>query len=115
MIPVRPDCHGMENSRFASNGGDLSRSIRFAFAFGIEDLENFSTYPSWIIRAAIQSVTTWRSRPPELPCPYCWRTFPKNWSLSLISSTYLTLVPYSFSNDLSAEWSSSMYAGQLAK
>ena len=60
------------------------------------------------MRAAIQSVTTWRSRPPESPCWYCWRTFPKNWSLSLISSTYLTLVPFFCWNDLSAERSSSM-------
>ena len=43
MIPVIPDCQGMENSRFGSNGGDFSRSIRFAFAVGIEDLSNFWT------------------------------------------------------------------------
>ena len=43
MIPVSPDCHGIENSRFGSNGGDLSRSIRFAFAVGIADLSNFWT------------------------------------------------------------------------
>ena len=98
----------MENSRLGSNGGDFSRSIRFSFAFGIVDLSNFCTYPSRIMRAAIQSVTTWMSRPPELPWSYCWRTFPKNWSLSLTSSTYLTLVPYFFSNDLSVPRSSSM-------
>ena len=38
-----PDCHGIENSRFGSNGGDFSRSIRFLFAFGIVDLSNFWT------------------------------------------------------------------------
>ena len=43
MIPVIPDCHGIENSRLGSNGGDFSRSIRFAFAFGIVDLSNFCT------------------------------------------------------------------------
>ena len=43
MIPVIPDCHGIENSRFGSNGGDCSRSIMFAFAFGIADLSNFCT------------------------------------------------------------------------
>ena len=60
------------------------------------------------MRAAIQSVTTWMSRPPESPCAYCWRTLPKNSTLSLISSTYLTLVPYSFWNSLSVPRSSSM-------
>ena len=60
------------------------------------------------MRWAIQSVTTWMSRPPDEPWSYCWRTLPKNWSLSLISSTYLILVPFSFSNDLSAVCSSSM-------
>ena len=60
------------------------------------------------MRAAIQSVTTWMSRPPESPWAYCWRTLPKNWSLSLISSTYLIFVPYFSSNYLSAERSSSM-------
>ena len=67
------------------------------------------------MRVAIQSVTTWMSRPPDSPWSYCWRTFPKNWSLSLISSTYLIFVPYFCSNDLSAECFSSMYSGQLAK
>jgi hypothetical protein len=60
------------------------------------------------MRAAIQSVTTWMSRPPEVPWSYCWRTLPKNSVLSLTSSTYLTLVPYSFWNALSEFLSSSM-------
>src|ERR671931_471159 len=115
MIPVSPDCHGIENSRFGSNGGDFSLSMMFASAFGIVDLSNFWTYPSRIMRSAIQSVTTWMSRPPELPWSYCWRTFPKNWSLSFISSTYLTLVPYFSWNFFSAERFSSMYNGQFAK
>ena len=67
------------------------------------------------MRSAIQSVTTWMSRPPELPCAYCCRTLPKNWSLSLTYSTYLILVPYFFSNDLSVSCFSSMYSGQFAK
>ena len=67
------------------------------------------------MRAAIQSVTTWMSRPPESPRSYCWRTLPKNSVLSLTSSTYLTLVPYFFSNSLSVPRSSSMYSGQFAK
>ena len=70
----------------------------FLTAFGISLLSNFCTKPSRFIRLAIQSVTTCRSRPPELPCAYCWRTLPKNSTLSLISSTYLTVVPYSFLN-----------------
>ena len=78
MIPVIPDCQGIEKSRLGSNFGCCSRGIKFAVAFGIEDLSNFCTYPSRFIRAAIQSVTTWRSRPPESPWAYCWRTLPKN-------------------------------------
>ena len=60
------------------------------------------------MRAAIQSVTTWMSRPPDSPWSYCWRTLPKNSVLSLISSTYLILVPFFSWNSLSAERSSSM-------
>ena len=62
------------------------------------------------MRAAIQSVTTWMSRPPELPWSYCWRTLPKNSVLSLTSSTYLTfgLPSYSSWNSLSVPRSSSM-------
>ena len=66
------------------------------------------------MRAAIQSVTMWMSRPPESPLSYCWRTLPKNSVLSLISSTYLTEAPYSFSYYLRVPRSSSMYSGQLA-
>ena len=39
--------------------------------------------------------------PARTACAYCWRTFPKNSVLSLISSVYLTFVPYFFSNPLS--------------
>ena len=60
------------------------------------------------MRAAIQSLTTWMSRPPESPRSYCWRTLPKNSVLSLISSTYLTSVPYSFWKSLRVPRSSSM-------
>src|SRR3954463_9145536 len=41
----------------------------------------------------------------------CWRTFPKNSKLSLMSSTYLTCPPYFLSNDLRTDLS--MYSGQL--
>ncbi len=56
------------------------------------------------MRAQSQSVTTCRSRPPELPCAYCWRTLPKNSMLSLISSVYLTFVPYFFWKSLRVGW-----------
>ena len=42
-MPVKPDCHGAEKSRFGSNGGDWSRSIMFFSTFGISDLSNFCT------------------------------------------------------------------------
>src|SRR4051795_2194385 len=53
------------------------------------------------------------SRPIGLPAWSCWRTFPKNSKLSLMSSTYLTCPPYFLSNDLRTDLS--MYSGQLEK
>ena len=50
------------------------------------------------MRAASQSLTVIRLRPPLSPRWSCGRIFPKNWSLSLISSTYLTSTPVAFSN-----------------
>src|SRR3954451_15495398 len=41
----------------------------------------------------------------------CWRTFPKNSKLSLMSSTYLTWPQYFLSKDFSTDLS--MYSGQL--
>src|ERR1700755_604900 len=52
------------------------------------------------------------SRPIGWPVASCWRTFPKNSKLSLISSTYLTLTPCCLSKVLSVFLS--MYSGQLA-
>ena len=43
MIPPMPDCQGIENSRFLSNGGDFKLAIRFLVAFGISDLSNRCT------------------------------------------------------------------------
>src|SRR6476659_9344583 len=52
------------------------------------------------------------SRPIGLPACSCWRTFPKNSKLSLISSVYFTWPPYCLSKDLRTFLS--MYSGQLA-
>src|SRR3954467_8939392 len=51
------------------------------------------------------------SRPIGLSACSCWRTFPKNSKLSLMSSTYLTWPPYFLSKDFSTDLS--MYSGQL--
>src|SRR3954452_3760745 len=51
------------------------------------------------------------SRPIGCSACSCWRTFPRNSSLSLMSSTYLTCPPYRRSNVLSTFLS--MYSGQL--
>ena len=82
--------------------------MRLRSTFGIAARSSFCTYPSRIILAAIQSETTWRSRPPESPWAYCCWTLPKNSWLSLISSAYFTLVPYSRRKRSSVRWSSSM-------
>src|SRR5215210_2930149 len=50
------------------------------------------------MRAASQSLSVIMLRPPESPRSSCGRIFPKNWLLSLISSTYLTSTPVAFSN-----------------
>src|SRR6478609_7296492 len=51
------------------------------------------------------------SRSIGLPACSCWRTFPKNSKLSLMSSTYLTCPPYFLSKDFRTDLS--MYSGQL--
>src|SRR5436190_3629955 len=51
------------------------------------------------------------SRPIGRLAESCWRTFPKNSKLSLMSSTYLTCPPYFLSKDFSTDLS--MYSGQL--
>ena len=68
--------------------------------FGIALLSSFSSQPSSIIRRGRpdESVMTMRSRPIDWPCESGPSIFPKNASLSLMSSTYLTLTPYFFVN-----------------
>ena len=90
-----------------SKSGFATAGSMFFVAFGIWDLSKRCTKPSWFIRLHIQSVTTWMSRPPELPLEYCGRTLPKNSLLSLMSSVYLTVVPYFFLKSLSV----SLFAG----
>src|SRR5438094_1891940 len=51
------------------------------------------------------------SRPIDRLACSCWRTFPKNSKLSLMSSTYLTWPPYFLSKDFRTDLS--MYNGQL--
>src|SRR4051794_17118670 len=51
------------------------------------------------------------SRPIGLPAWSCWRIFPKNSKLSLMSSTYLTCPPYFLSKDFRTDLS--MYSGQF--
>ena len=54
--------------------------------FGMADLSSFSTYPSRIIRPAIQSVRTVMSRSIDWPCESAARFLPNHSSLSLTSS-----------------------------
>src|SRR6266850_4708276 len=118
-MPVMPDCHGSEYSREGSHAGCCCTDWRF-FAFGIALLSSFSTQPSSIIRDGRPeaSVRTMTSRPTECPCESGPWIFPKNESLSLMSSTYFTFTP-----NLCSNWSSdgrafvfslmSMYSGQF--
>ena len=100
-----PDCHGSEKSRFGSHFGCSRFETRF-FSFGMFLLSFGTTQPALTQREAIQSVSTTRSRPSESPAWSCWRTFPKNSSLSLISSVYFTFEPgYFFSKSLSTDLS----------
>ena len=72
------------------------------------------------MRAASQSVTMMRSRPVSWPAASCGLIFPKNSTLSLMSSVYLTLMPVRFvkASRVGRLFSSSltsMYSVQLEK
>src|SRR3954453_13408605 len=120
-MPVMPDCHGIDHSRFGSQVGCACTSIRF-LAFGIDCLSSFSSQPSLISRCGKpdESVMTMMSRPIPWPCESGPWIFPKNDWLSLMSSVYLTFTPYFFVNAVSVGWLfvfslTSMESGQFEK
>ena len=92
-----PDCQGTENSRLGSNGGDFepARSGSRSRSASRTCRASARSRAGSCARPSSRSRRGGRARPSS-PCAYCWRTLPKNWSLSLISSMYLILVPYFF-------------------
>src|SRR3954453_10168947 len=116
-MPVMPDCHGTRYSSPLSIGRPCQAGSWFAVTLGSADLSSFSAYPSRIHLPAIQSVSTTMSRLMSWPASSWALTWPKNDSLSSMSSRYLEVVVKALSN-----WSSegclvlpsvSMYSGQL--
>ena len=77
-IPVMPDCHGIEYSRFGSKLGSLSASWRLP-KFGIAFLSSFSAQPLSISRPGKRelSVSTTMSRSIDCPCESGRWIFPK--------------------------------------
>jgi hypothetical protein len=98
-IPVMPDCHGIEYSRFGSKLGSRSASWRLS-KFGIALLSSFSAQPLSISRLGKRelSVRTMMSRSIDCPCESGRWIFPKYVALSLTSSKYATFVPVFCSN-----------------
>src|SRR3954452_21862181 len=94
-MPVMPDCHGSEYSRFGSQPGCFCTSSRF-FMFGIDCLSSFSSQPSLIMRPGKpdESVITMMSVLIPWPCESGPWIFPKYDWFSLMPSTYLTFTPY---------------------
>ena len=77
-IPVMPDCHGIEYSRFGSKLGCRSASWRLS-KFGIALLSSFSAQPLSISRPGKRelSVSTTMSRSIDWPCDSGLWIFPK--------------------------------------
>ena len=86
-IPVIPDCHGNDQVRSGSNGGDACASIRFTM-FGISSLLSSSTQPLLFMspRKRSLSVSTMMSRSIPLPCESGPWIFPKYSAFELMSS-----------------------------
>jgi len=83
-----PDCQGRLYVRSGSQFGFLSAGWRFLM-FGSALLSSGSSQPSSIMRAGRpdESVRTMMSRSTDWPCESGPWIFPKNESLSLMSST----------------------------
>src|SRR5688500_16750978 len=120
-MPVRPDCHGTAYSSPLSNGRARSERRRLACTLGMLALLSFCSQPSRIMRAAIQPVRTKLSRSVDWHPESWFCTLPKNSSLSLTSSLYVTWMPVLSWNAISVGCfdssfsSTSIYCGQLEK
>ena len=85
-MPVRPLCQGAEKVRSLSHARPCRGLIRFLCRLGTLAGSIGCTQPRPIILAAIQSVSTIRSRPMGSQPPSWLRTLAKNSALSLTSS-----------------------------
>ena len=86
-MPVRPDCHAIENLFPGSKSGSLAHFAAFASKFGRIDGSSSVSHP--FASRAVSSrplVMTMMSRPVSWPACSCGRSSPKNESLAWISS-----------------------------